>query len=267
MEILIPMAGEGKRFVECGYKDPKPIIPLVYRKNGLTMPMYIASTMDLPGVSDGNSSITFIVREDLKDQIEGTVRSVFPAAKEYVINHLTEGQACTCLEAIGCIDLEDELIIAACDNGIDYCKESFVRLKDKSDAIVFTFSGDPVVLDNPRAFGWMLADENGRVLDVSVKTPISDNPLMDHAVVGTFWFKKGSSFLEGAKKMIRENDRINGEFYVDQVFRHMIEMGCDVRIFDVERFMNYGTPETYENYHKNITYFREFIKSDYCMED
>ena len=95
-----------------------------------------------------------------------------------------------------------------------------------------------------------------------MKKRISDTPRNDHAIVATFWFKEGRIFTQAAEKMIRENDRVNNEFYVDEVIKHVLELGYTAKAFEVKRFLNYGSPEDYENYWKLVKHFGEFIKSD-----
>lgn len=84
----------------------------------------------------------------------------------------------------------------------------------------------------------------------------------DPAVVATFWFKKAGIFLEAAKKMIAENDRINGEYYVDQVAKHVLDLGYRAKIFDIDRYVGWGTPADYENYEKTWQYFKELLETE-----
>ena len=64
----------------------------------------------------------------------------------------------------------------------------------------------------PDAHGWMVVNNNDDVTGISIKKAISNTPMEDCAVVATFWFRKGSIFMEAARKMIAEDDRINNEF-------------------------------------------------------
>lgn len=83
----------------------------------------------------------------------------------------------------------------------------------------------------------------------------------DHAIVATFWFKKGSIFVEATEKMIAENDRINNEFYVDETIKHVLDLGYDARVFETERYIGWGTPKDYEEYTNTMKYWDEFVKS------
>ena len=84
----------------------------------------------------------------------------------------------------------------------------------------------------------------------------------DHAVVASFWFKHGSDFVRCAKEMIKQNDRINNEFYVDQVLKYCLLSNLDVQIFEIERYLGWGTPVDYENYENTIHYWKSFVEKE-----
>lgn len=266
MKILIPMAGEGRRFQEAGYKTNKAILPMIYRKTGEKCPMVVCSVKDLPGIRADGGNIAFIMRDfHMEMSIDGEIRRWYPEATFFSVRELTEGQACTCLLAREFIEDDEELLIAACDNGIEYDRQAFEEQKKTNDVIVFTYRHDARVCDNPDAFGWVLTDGGSKITGVSVKKHISEQPENDHAIVATFWFRRGDIFLKAAEKMIRENDRVNNEFYVDELVKHVLELGYSASVFEVKRFLNYGAPADYENYGRMIEHFQSFLMTDRCF--
>lgn len=263
MNILIPMAGEGKRFVDEGYKVHKPAIPTIDRFSGDTFPMVICATHDLPGVLSNGSNVTYIDRTFHRiDGVEAVIKNYYSHAKFITLDHLTEGQACTCLMAKNIINNDDELLIAGCDNGMDIDIEKFNMAKLDVDCLVFTYRNHPAVLNNPNAYGWVQVDSEGNITSLSIKKSISEKPMNDHAIVATFWFKKGKYFVEAAEEMIRENDRINGEYYVDQVIKYILKMGYKAKVFEIDKYVGWGTPKDYENYMSTIAYWKEFVLQD-----
>lgn len=265
MKILIPMAGDGQRFRDVGYKVSKAILPIIYRKTGELCPMVVCSTLDLPNIEEDGSNIAFVMRDFHREiGVDTEIRKWYPYATFFSVKDLTEGQASTCLLAREFID-SGELLIAACDNGIEYNIQAFESLKRDNDVIVFTNRHNERVRENPDAFGWAYVDSSNKITGVSVKKHISDTPENDHAFVATFWFRSGDIFINAAEKMIEENDRINNEFYVDEVIKYALEMGYSASVFEVEHFLNYGTPEDYENYGKMIGHFQSFVQSKHFM--
>ena len=262
-KILIPMAGAGQRFADAGYKVHKPAIMTVDRKTGQEKPMVVCATADLPDVAADGSNVIYVDRDFHKtDGVEDAIQAYYPKADFITVDHLTEGQACTCMLAEDKLDPEEPLLIAGCDNGMDIDREAYDALTSECDCIVFTYRHNEAVLANPNAYGWMIADGNGNITGTSIKKAISDTPMEDPAVVATFWFRKAKIFLEATKKMIAENDRINGEFYVDQVAKHVLDLGCRAKIFDIDRYVGWGTPADYEGYQQTWKYFKGFLEKE-----
>ena len=258
--ILIPMAGAGQRFADAGYTIHKPAIMTGDRATGQEKPMVVCATKDLPGVAADGSNVIYVDRNfHQTDGVEDAIRAWYPQASFITVDHLTEGQACTCMLAEPYLDPEQPLLIAGCDNGMDIDRDAFDALTKECDCIVFTYRHNEAVLANPNAYGWMIADADGNITGTSIKKAISDRPMEDPAVVATFWFRRAAVFIEATKKMIAENDRINGEFYVDQTVKHVLDLGYRAKIFDIDRYVGWGTPADYEGYQKTWNYFKAFL--------
>ena len=258
MNILIPMAGAGSRFKDEGYETPKPLIPTFDRKTKQDQPMIISAVNCLPEVSDSN--LIFVDRTFHKEQgIEDTISKTWPNSQFITLDRLTEGQACSCLKAQDLIDNDSELLIGACDCGIDIDESKFNDLKNKCDCIVFTFKNNDSVCIKPDAYGWMITDEQNNITGVSIKKAISDHPEKDNAVTAVFWFKRGHDFVQAALKMIEKNDRINNEFYVDQVIKYIIDSGLSAKVFVVDKYFCWGTPKDYEDYQNTVHYWERFL--------
>lgn len=55
--------------------------------------------------------------------------------------------------------------------------------------------------------------------------------------------------------MIKENDRIKDEFYLDQVMQHCIDIELKIKIFEMNKSMCQGTPKDYEEYENTLAYW------------
>lgn len=261
--ILIPMAGAGQRFADAGYRVHKPAIMTVDRATGEEKPMVVCATGDLPDVAADGSNVIYVDRTFHKtDGVEDAIRACYPRAAFITAERLTEGQACTCMLARDMLDPEEPLLIAGCDNGMDIDRAAYDALTKECDCIVFTYRHNEAVLRNPNAYGWIIADAQGNITGTSIKKAISDTPMEDPAVVATFWFRQAKIFLEATEKMIAENDRINGEYYVDQVAKHVLDLGYSAKIFDIDRYVGWGTPADYEGYQKTWEYYKGFIQAE-----
>lgn len=256
------MAGAGKRFADAGYPQLKPLIPTTERRDGKKYPMVVCAMHDVEECGTGDDRQIFVIRTDYKKDIQPIIRQYYPRSQIIGVDHLTEGQACTCLLARDLIDNDQPLFIAGCDNGMMIDREKFIAASSQAEVLVFTYRHNEAVLENPKAYGWVRTDGDSDIaVGVSVKQPISDDPVNDHAIAASFWFKRGSDFVRFAEKMIAANDRINNEFYVDKVIGWCIEGGLDTRVFELDRYIGWGTPADYEGYERTLAYWRGFTHS------
>ena len=234
------MAGEGLRFKNAGYSTPKPLIK-VHGK-----PMVIKSLDSLPRASKN----ILIVRKDhlCIDQFKSLLDKHFENVIIIEIDYLTEGQASTCLLAESHVPENSILNIGACDIGFKYDMNKYKETLYRFESFIWTYNNNPNVLKNPEMYGWVKTKPNSSEIEqVSCKKPISDKLLIDHVVSGTFTFKNSNLFFEGIKKMISKNDRVNGEFYIDNVFNHLTNKSS---VFNVEKYFSWGTPNELNNYLK-----------------
>lgn len=254
------MAGAGKRFAEAGYPIHKPMIEVTDWRTGERVPMVVGATKDLPGVEAEGANVMYLDRTFHKEAgVEEQIQSYFPKCHFLTVEKLTEGQACTCLLAKEWINKEESLLIAGCDNGMIFEEDRFEQAKQQAEVLAFTYRHQEIVNENPSAYGWIQADLEGHITKLSIKKPLSATPVEDHAIVATFWFRKGKDFVRAAEKMIAEEDRICQEFYVDEVMKHTIALGMDTRVFEVTRYLGWGTPKEYETYEKTLGYWKQFL--------
>ena len=235
------MAGEGKRFKDAGYSTPKPLIKIDGK------PMVIRSLESLPKASKN----ILIVRKDQLNIVEfkSLLDNYFDNVILIEIDYLTEGQASTCLLSESHIPKNSIINIGACDVGFKYDKDLYTKKLHSNDSLIWTYNNNPNVLIHPDMYGWVKRKLNSDEIDsVSCKNPISHNLLEDHVVSGTFTFKSSDSFFNGIKKMISKNDRVNEEFYLDNIFNHLTHKSS---VFKVEKYFSWGTPKELNNYLKN----------------
>lgn len=249
MQLIVPAAGLGQRFTDAGYALPKPLVDV----SGL--PMVVRVVRDLPACE----RIAFVVHAEhvRRFAIDAVLRGHFPQARVVVAPGLTAGQACTVRLAADAIDLDDEVLVAACDATHVYDAAAFERLRgdDSIEACVWTYRGEPRVLAKPQSFGWVAVDAAGNVERVSCKRPISDNLLADRVASGFFWFRSARRMMAAIDALVADDERVNNEFYLDVVPNRLIAAGRRVVAFDVAKYIGWGTPEDLQDYQHWQRYF------------
>ena len=236
LNILIPMAGLGQRFIDESFSKPKPLIDI----NGQPMITKVLDSLGLQG------QFLFVLRKISKlDQIVKLLQYKYNNCKIVLIDYLTEGPACTCLLMKEFIDNDDELIIANCDQIMwwnDGAFRHFCKYADY-DGIIVTYTSD--VSKN----SYVTIDRKGYVTRAREKEVISNISFN-----GIHYWRKGKDFIESAEQMIEQNDRaINGEFYIAPTYDHMIRNNKKVGIYHIPNCQHHavGTPDDLREYIRN----------------
>ena len=234
---LITLAGKGNRFSKEGYDTPKPLIKV----NGDYM---IHEAVKCLPTAD--KYVFVCLKEHIdKYEIDNVLLSKYENSEIVVIDEVTEGQACTAELGIdgSNIDLNEPLLISSCDYGLEWSKEKYESMD--ADIIVWTTIHNDAFSNNPSSYSW-LEVEGDKLLKTYVKQKVFDNSYNNHAIVGTFYFKKAKYFIDGVRKIYENGIRSNGEFYIDNIFNTLTDL--DVKIFDVDKYHCWGTPEDLKNY-------------------
>lgn len=232
MKVLIPMAGEGSRFVKEGYQFPKPLIDV----EGKPMIQRVIENLNF------DAEYIFLVRKEHMTKYEGlsdSIRQLVNDVKIVTVDALTEGAACTALLAKDLIDCDDDLLIANSDQIIEYEKQNFESLKSLTnvDAIVYVFNAV-----HPK-WSFVKVNDKGLIIEVAEKRPISNI-----ATCGIYWYRRGSDYVKYAERMIKKNVRVNNEFYIAPVYNELISDGKTLIPFYVHKMHGIGTPEDLRAY-------------------
>ena len=232
LSIVIPMAGAGSRFASAGYTDPKPLV----RVHGVPM---IRLVIDNLTPKEEHQFIFICQQAHLRAYGLGEkLRRWAPGCAVVPLQGLTEGAACTVLRAKSLIDNDDELMIANSDQYVDVDINDYLaamRVRKLDGQIMTMKANDP-------KWSFIGRSDLGYVSMVVEKAVISDE-----ATTGIYNFKHGRDFVAAAESMIRNELRVNGEFYVAPAYNLLIRKGVKVGYFNIgsegRGMYGLGTPD------------------------
>lgn len=94
LHIIMPMAGEGSRFLKEGWTTPKPLIELK------STPLFIRAINSV-SIDDVSMKYSFIVRQEHIDnyKIDQQIKAILPNANIFSVLKTTRGAVETCLMA------------------------------------------------------------------------------------------------------------------------------------------------------------------------
>lgn len=227
LNIVIPMAGRGSRFVKAGYDLPKPLLTVRGR------PM-IEVVIDNLRPTCPHRFIFLCQQEHMEQFALGErLRGVCEQAEVITIKDVTEGAACTVLLAERFIDNDQPLMIANCDQYIAISMDDYLSSMDRGgyDGYIMTMTAhDP-------KWSYIRLDGEDRITEVIEKKVVSSE-----ATVGIYNYRRGMDFVNAARAMIAADDRVNGEFYVAPAYNYMIGSGARIGYYNIgsERAGMYG---------------------------
>lgn len=232
MNIIITMAGEGKRFKEFGFNCPKHEIVI---GNKSLFEWSINSLKDL-----FDEKFYFIVRKGFYENKNLINLIKYVGIKNYKIieiKEITEGQALTAFYANSYINPNESVLIYNIDT---YVEEGQINISDFEDVDgllhVFKAPGEK----------WSFAKVNDKneVIEVSEKIRISDL-----ASIGLYYFDKWFMFTEVLKKFKESIKNTYNEVYIAPMYQHLLTE-WKIKVFEIEydKVHILGTPEDLEKF-------------------
>lgn len=206
--VIIPACGEGRRFREAGYTEPKHLIPL----GGKPMIDWVEANVTILD----SGEIARVVRRPSQGE---RVDSFFVGD--------TKGAIDTILKVAQAIPEHEPLVVANCDQLLKFPE----NLEMHGDGIVFTFRS------NNSAHSYVVTDGDF-ILDI-VEKP--ENPPSDRAVSGVYWFREAGDFLEACREVTQQ---IEGEQYISSALSQMLGWGYNLYAVDAPTAI-LGTPEDF----------------------
>jgi len=233
MNVLIPLAGLGSRFLQSGNSTPKPLIMV----DNLSLIEHSINSFNI------KANFIFITREydnnDFNIKLSNLLKKIRPESQEIRLKSLTTGASETALAAKHLINNNIPLVIYNCDQKLIWDPSdflNFVKDEDAASALVLFKSSDP-----KNSFAEVV---NGKVIRTVEKNPISS-----HALVGFHYWRSGSYFVKSAELLLK-SFRSEGrpECYISETFNFL--HGLDVLPFHIQNssYIPLGTPEDVARY-------------------
>jgi len=253
MQIIIPMSGIGKRFVEAGYTDPKPLIMI----EGKPIIEHVVNLFP------NETNILFIcndqhLRETNMREILDRISPTCTIAEVSVENR--KGPVDAVLQAASHINDDDEVIVSYCDYGTQWDYHGFLQdmRTNKADGGIACYRGfHPHMLGSDNyAF---VMEQDMEMIAIQEKKPFTYNKMDEYASNGTYYFKSGLIMKKYFLELMKQNICVNNEFYVSMVYNLLKADGLLTRIFEIEKMLQWGTPKDLEEY---MVWSDYFLKRD-----
>lgn len=241
MNLIIPMAGRGKRLRPHTLTTPKPLVPIAGK------PIVERLVTDIAQVcKEPVKEIAFIVGDFGKDTEESLLKIASGlGAKGHIVY---QEEALGTAHAIYCARelLVGNVIVAFADT---LFKANF-QLDADSDGIIWVKQ-----VEDPSAFGVVKMDDDHVITDF-VEKP--QEFVSDLAIIGIYYFKEGEKLRAEIKDLIDKNITSGGEYQLTVALENLKQKGVKFKPGKVDDWLDCGnkkaTVETNKTY---LTYLDE----------
>ncbi len=231
IHLVMPMAGGGTRFLECGFDCPKPLIKIHGK------PFFYWATESIYHFVNVVDVVFVVLREHVQNfGIDKTILGIYPQAKIRIIDTVLNGAVMTCLEAIKEIDDDCPILFNDCDHA--FIANSFYRhvrnsTEENVDGALLTFQSDEPI------YSYVVYDGKGEVSGTVEKVVASDE-----AICGAYYFRSKDIFQKAASSYLVNCSY--QEFFMSGLYNEMLLEGRKVVTFPLDEHISFGTPEEYE---------------------
>ena len=224
MNIIIPMAGMGKRMRPHTLTIPKPLIPIAGK------PIVHRLVEDIAKVcEDKIENVGFIIGRNFGKAVE---ESLLHIAQEIGANgHIYyQDEALGTAHAILCAEklMEGHIVVAFADT---LFKADF-KLDSSQDGIIWVQK-----VEDPRPFGVVKIDQEGKITDL-VEKP--ENFVSDLAIIGIYYFKDGDYLRDELQYLIDNDIKDRGEYQITNALEHMKNKGTRFVPGEVTEWLDCG---------------------------
>lgn len=248
MKIIIPMAGHSRRFKDTGYDILKPFInidgkPMIERVCRMFSP---------------NDEFVFVCNKDhlLNDDYRKTLENVTPIYHIVEIPPHEYGPVYSSLQAASHITDENEpIIISYCDFTMQWDYRQFLLKAAQYEGAIPVFKGFHPASLGDTYYAYVKTNKDLEMVELREKQSFTDNRSNEFASTGVYYIEDWKTFSHYARELLKKQETVASEFYASLIFNPMVQDGKSVCVFEVDKFICWGTPEDLEEY----TFWSEYF--------
>ena len=226
MNLIIPMAGMGKRLRPHTLTTPKPLLPVAGKPIVQRLVEDIASV-----ISEPIDEIAFVIGNFGKEVEEGLLRIAESVGAKGSIHYQLE--ALGTAHAILCAQeaLKGKVVVAYADT---LFRADF-KLDDNKEGIIWVNQ-----VDNPEQFGVVKLHDDGSI-EGFVEKP--KEFVSDLAIIGIYYFRDGENLRKELQYLLDQNITTGGEYGITDGLQNMMKKGMKFHTESVTNWLDCGNKD------------------------
>jgi CTP:molybdopterin cytidylyltransferase MocA len=232
LDLVMPMAGRGSRFVNAGMREPKPLLMLAGR------PFFwwaVESARRALCDTAPFETLTFVVLEEHIREwaIDARLREFYPDCTIVALADVTAGSAATAAAGIAHLDGKNPIAINDCDHAFvasDLAPALNTMQHDKAAGGLLTFRSE-----SPN-YSYVELAEDGAVMGTVEKRVASP-----YAIAGCYLFRDKAAFDRAYRSYVAHCPY--GELFMSGLYNEMLAAGERIAMSVLNEHFAFGTPE------------------------
>lgn len=228
MNLIIPMAGRGKRIRPHSLTIPKPLLPVA----GKPIVQRLAEDI-IESVDTKIDNIGFVIGDFGKEVEEQLLRIADQlGAKGHIFHQeqpLGTAHAILCAEPL----MDDRVIVAFADT---LFKADF-KIDPEQDGIIWVQK-----VDDPSSFGVVKVNDEGIITEM-VEKP--ETPVSDLAIIGIYYFKNGPMLRDDIQHIIDKDIKDKGEYQLTTSMENLKNAGQRFTVGQVDEWLDCGNKDIF----------------------
>lgn len=250
MQIIIPMSGLGSRFVRAGYTAIKPLIEV----DGRPIIEYVIKLFP------GETNFLFICNaEHLQSTpLRSVLERLMPTGTIVPVEHHKKGPVWAVLQAQDHIQVDEPVIVNYCDFNAVWNYVAFKQWVQQTQCAgaIPCYTGFHPHLLGPNLYASCKIDAAGNLVEIREKFSWTEDKMQSEQSDGTYYFRSGALVKKYFQALVDADVSLNGEYYVSLVYNLLVRDKLPVKLFPVEQFCQWGTPEDLQEFSYWLDYFK-----------
>ena len=238
-QVIITLAGTGKRFSDAGYKLPKYLLPISKDKCVLDLVIEMYDGMDILLVCNENHMDTY------------NLVNRFSNKKIHLIGVTPkEGPGYAIWQARNLVNRKKKIIVQYCDTFQNMNLKKILKRLSKSKAKAGIFVTDekcPSVYDGT-LYGRVRVDNDNKTV-IEIQEKAQDN-YSKYLGCGTFYFESGDYMLNVIETQVLHPEKyyLNNEAYLNCTMNVVNDKKDLIEAINITGYINLGVPIDYEEF-------------------
>jgi len=235
INLIIPSAGIGQRFIDAGFDIFKPLIQVLGKPMIKHVIDAFPEDINVYIITDNNHKEVLSENLHCKQKIN-----------YIIIDAHKSGPAWSLYMAQDKLPEDDACFVTYNDVMWQWDFEKILQYINfhKPDGVVFTQTGfHPHLFNN--SYSAFCKIKGNKLLAIKEKGYFTDNWMHEPLSTGVYYFSDTSSLIKNIETLVRKDIKTSGEFFPSEVFNLMITENKKVLTYETEFFAHTGIPEQY----------------------